>query len=454
MNSQQVQDMRLMYEAVYNDELWELANEYNNTIYDEDIVEVATEYFYTYGLNEDGIDILIEKVGLDNFVEFVYDLSEDLILTEARKVSKAKKQPGSLRSRQQEKLAAQRAAAERTETEKKEPESKGADTEAKAEQPKKKPVRDAIARNIFRAVGAYNAGMERHSQATQTAGRLAGETGRTLGRIASLAGEAGLRGVEHVKKHGMKSLANEEVETWVNSLIEEGYDLSEYTWDDMCEMYMNLDEGNRGENVTRMSNVSKLNRRQKKFAAGIVHPDEAGELEGERQKAHRSGRYVPTRGSGVREGYDTFDAILEHLIAEGYADTNESALAIMANMSEEWREEILDEATIRSVTSSSGKRIYKSPEYSSDERTNISKTAHRQKRLKQRHYASTSDARDDQRSFDHEERQENKRRKHPTNIMNAKPGEAEHYGADEGDGYHYDTVKTDRNARKRRASGR
>ena len=42
--------------------------------------------------------------------------------------------------------------------------------------------------------------------------------------------------------------------------------------------------------------------------------------------------------------YDTFDAILEHLVAEGYADTNENALAIMANMSEEWREEILDEA--------------------------------------------------------------------------------------------------------------
>jgi len=44
------------------------------------------------------------------------------------------------------------------------------------------------------------------------------------------------------------------------------------------------------------------------------------------------------------EEYDTFDAILEHLVAEGYADTNGSALAIMPNMSEEWREEILDEA--------------------------------------------------------------------------------------------------------------
>ena len=154
------------------------------------------------------------------------------------------------------------------------------------------------------------------------------------------------------------------------------------------------------------------------------------------------------------QSFDLFDIIKGHLLDEGFADTEEAALAIMTNMSEEWREQILDEATIRSVTSPSGKRIYKSPEYSSDERTNIRKTAHQQKRLKQRHYASTSDARDDQRSFEHDERQEKKKRKHPTNIMNAKPGESEHYGADEGDGYHYDTVKTDRNARKRRASGR
>jgi hypothetical protein len=41
--------------------------------------------------------------------------------------------------------------------------------------------------------------------------------------------------------------------------------------------------------------------------------------------------------------YDTFDTILEHLVAEGYADTNEAALVIMANMSEDWRQSILDE---------------------------------------------------------------------------------------------------------------
>jgi hypothetical protein len=333
MNSHQIQDIRLMYEAVYNDELREKAEEYNNQVTEEDIVEVATEYFYTYGLNSDGIDILIEKVGLDNFVEFVYSLSEDLmVLNEARSgksriepVTKGGKSVGSLKGGQKtsaikrlrkEKEArkeseasasaakpsgltaalksqsviatkekSKKAAQERKETERKEPESKGADTEAKTEQPKsKKPIRDAIARKIL-------AGMERHRKATQTAGNLARETKQTLGKIVSVTHEAGRRAGEHVKKHGWKSLANEEFEYWVNSLVEEGYDLSEYTWDDMYEIYLD-------EEVKRTSKT-----------------------------------------------YDSFDIVLEHLVSEGYADTNEDAITIMANMSEEWREEILDEAT-------------------------------------------------------------------------------------------------------------
>jgi len=43
-----------------------------------------------------------------------------------------------------------------------------------------------------------------------------------------------------------------------------------------------------------------------------------------------------------KESYDLFDTILEHLVAEGYADTNEAALVIMANMSEEWRQDIVE----------------------------------------------------------------------------------------------------------------
>lgn len=42
------------------------------------------------------------------------------------------------------------------------------------------------------------------------------------------------------------------------------------------------------------------------------------------------------------EEVDVYDIILEHLIAEGYADTEEAATKIMANMSEEWRQEIIN----------------------------------------------------------------------------------------------------------------
>ena len=44
----------------------------------------------------------------------------------------------------------------------------------------------------------------------------------------------------------------------------------------------------------------------------------------------------------AHESYDLFDYIMEYLITEGYADTNESALVIMANMSEDWRESIVE----------------------------------------------------------------------------------------------------------------
>ena len=41
------------------------------------------------------------------------------------------------------------------------------------------------------------------------------------------------------------------------------------------------------------------------------------------------------------ESYDLYDIILSHLLDEGYAETEDAAESIMANMSEEWRESIL-----------------------------------------------------------------------------------------------------------------
>jgi hypothetical protein len=45
----------------------------------------------------------------------------------------------------------------------------------------------------------------------------------------------------------------------------------------------------------------------------------------------------------IVSSFDLFDSIKGHLLDEGYADTEESALAIMANMSEEWKQSIVEE---------------------------------------------------------------------------------------------------------------
>ena len=50
---------------------------------------------------------------------------------------------------------------------------------------------------------------------------------------------------------------------------------------------------------------------------------------------------TPNERKQLNMGFDLYDVILSHLLAEGYADTNENALVIMANMSEDWRESIL-----------------------------------------------------------------------------------------------------------------
>jgi hypothetical protein len=42
------------------------------------------------------------------------------------------------------------------------------------------------------------------------------------------------------------------------------------------------------------------------------------------------------------ESFDLYDLILHHLMTEGFAETPESAVAIMANMSEEWVDNIVD----------------------------------------------------------------------------------------------------------------
>ena len=54
----------------------------------DQLIEDAVDYFYEQGITEDQIDLIVEEVGLDDFVEFVLDPHEDLV--EERDARKAK----------------------------------------------------------------------------------------------------------------------------------------------------------------------------------------------------------------------------------------------------------------------------------------------------------------------------------------------------------------------------
>lgn len=58
--------------------------------YINDVVNIATEFFYNYGLNENGIEIVIEELGEEKFNEFVFELAEEYILSEELKKSESK----------------------------------------------------------------------------------------------------------------------------------------------------------------------------------------------------------------------------------------------------------------------------------------------------------------------------------------------------------------------------
>jgi len=176
----------------------------------------------------------------------------------------------------------------------------------------------------------------------------------------------------------------EEVESWVNSLLEEEYDLSDYTWDEMYDIY---NEGYKNLPRLRMAGQSlKKARRGFEGARTAINSGETKDTTGgqiavkkgtkdvtqaqkiidkllpgghnkeiaqAKEKFNRSvGEFAkkdPELAASFRkrmvnkESYDLYDIILSHLIDEGYADTQEAAESIMVNMSEEWKEIIVVE---------------------------------------------------------------------------------------------------------------
>jgi hypothetical protein len=156
-----------------------------------------------------------------------------------------------------------------------------------------------------------------------------------------------------------ETLTEEELlglQEWVEALIEEGYNLDEYSDDELYEAYLqNLDEGYkklpvgkmmkkvfrkgyaRGSSgyMDRSGGKYAYKRSAKMFDAAQEHDPEASQ---EKERQNR------IRGRQRNEDLDLYDLVSEYLVSEGFCDSYEDADVIMVNMSEEWRENILDEA--------------------------------------------------------------------------------------------------------------
>ena len=230
MNSKDYRNIREAYFDVYR-------NEQSN-----EEVEIASHYFCEMGLNEIGVEILIEELGVEEFVDFVYDISEDYYLTEARAGGvriepvtakgtpfKSGKPTGKSLARLRAQKEKERAgeASERPSGMKAALQRQDAMVSASKQQPKKKGLLDRVA-------GAVLKGIERHKAATSGMGAA---TKVTAGKVGNAA---------------------------------------------------------------------------RAFAKGFT------------------------------EETDLYNIILSHLIDEGYADTEEAAECIMGNMSEEWRDDIIE----------------------------------------------------------------------------------------------------------------
>jgi hypothetical protein len=90
-------------------------------------------------------------------------------------------------------------------------------------------------------------------------------------------------------------------------------------------------------------------RASQQFAVSAFHNPEksqakaaANKERGEGKKKAFGNRLTRSDKQGIKDSYDLYDIILSHLLDEGYAETQEQAEVIMVNMSEGWRESIVE----------------------------------------------------------------------------------------------------------------
>jgi hypothetical protein len=222
----------------------------------EESIDIVSDYLCEEGLTLEEIEDLIEEVGVEEFSEWVLQFGYDTLLSEARAAKRAR--PGGKTVEQikaeidaREKAAAEKKAKKPMVTVKTSTQKKSAPTttqnkslppgqqriidnlkSAKKRKEVSDKLKDTLARGILSAGKGHSRAMEIKKSGGSLAKQLGGGAGAALGSFFA-------RGTAQFRE-------------WVDDLLQEGYDLSSYTWDELYEEYEELYEYAVSENQQQL----------------------------------------------------------------------------------------------------------------------------------------------------------------------------------------------------------
>jgi hypothetical protein len=216
----------------------------NKIIINPSVLENAAEYFYNQGYTEKDIAAISEGMGYDQFVEFVNDIGSEL-LTEARRARRRTGGPS------YEEIKAQIDAKEKK---KSTPKAKKPEVKTQPEPTKKqlppgqerirqslqkatspearkqmtktvtRGVGDTLARAALSAWQGHKAAMKKKGEGGSVTQQIGAGAGRALGSFFR-------KGTEHLKN-------SYEFTGWVDSLINEGYDIGDWTISELYDEFI------------------------------------------------------------------------------------------------------------------------------------------------------------------------------------------------------------------------
>ncbi len=258
---------------------------------------------------------------------------------------------------------------------------------------------DKVHQAAFNMLGIAPRDTGSHKPGTVTSGNYEGEGNSANRRMGNPPEDTrsrvedqvsrGHRNSRGVRKPLARSTNAEGFELWVDGLLNEGYDLSDYTWDEMADIYLDeatamskrgLDEpairkqiasktkgGSFADKATALAGRETYGDTKKKEGREKLARAQRGDFrdttssnpglhgyaykattdaDKEKQTARGKQRGVLTPNEKKtlnREEVHLYDTIISHLLEYGFADTEEGANMIIENMSQSWIKQILSE---------------------------------------------------------------------------------------------------------------